>query len=305
MRRVSIAAEDGLDLFIKIFDEVKQPKQVLYFIHGMSEHSAGYQELVDYFVRQDIIVVCADLRGHKDNLLDNETYGYFGENGEKYLLSDQLRIINYLKETFSDLEISILAHSFGTVIMRNLLKEESIGINKIILTGPPVAKKGTAIGDPLCSFIGIRGDKKVSNFLTLMFLLNLYAIPWKETLNPQSYDYKELEDPSEGFPFTINGYRALAIHMTWLGSGISHNPNSKLYLLSGEFDITNAGQVGIDSLLKQLNEQGFKHLSSKIYQGKHHGILKHFGRFTTYEDIFNILVDQPVKNLTSYQGQSK
>ena len=81
----------------------EKPKAILQIIHGMSEYIDRYDEFAAYLTEHGFIVVGEDHLGHGESVQSEEYYGYFGKDGNAWIIADihQLRLM--MVEEFPDL----------------------------------------------------------------------------------------------------------------------------------------------------------------------------------------------------------
>ena len=58
-----IKTEDKLNLVL-YSSSVKNPRALIFIVHGMGEHAKRYAHVVEYFTNVNIATVAIDLRGH-------------------------------------------------------------------------------------------------------------------------------------------------------------------------------------------------------------------------------------------------
>ena len=132
MREFTVTAADGLELGAAAF-EPENPRGIVQIIHALREHKERYYDLAARLEEQGYVAVIADLRGHGQSVNAKYFLGHFESADE--LLSDQVCISEYIKETYPGLDIAILADSQGSVIARLYLKDHDADVSKLIMTG--------------------------------------------------------------------------------------------------------------------------------------------------------------------------
>lgn len=124
---------DGHSLAYKVWNNVDSPQGIIIFIHGMAEHIERYDHLAQYLNSNNYIVYGLDQRGHGKT---SGKRGYFHlNNGWKKVTDDQVEFYNYIRCNNPTLKISYFAHSMGSFILRYILANHNIEINKVILSG--------------------------------------------------------------------------------------------------------------------------------------------------------------------------
>ena len=163
MENVILKAKDGTDLALSVY-EVPNAKGVVQVIHGIMEHRGRYERLALELNKIGYTVVTSDLRGHGKTA---KVLGFFKEkDGHKELLRDQKIITKYIFKRLNVYKVDIFAHSFGTIITRNLLQTESLNYKSIILSGYPAPVKESSMGIVISNILRkIKGAKAYSPML--------------------------------------------------------------------------------------------------------------------------------------------
>ncbi len=100
------------------------------FVHGMVETMNGYLKVKDFLVDSGYNVVLYNQRGHGE---DTEKLGYLYKGDDFKLVNDVIEIEKHLKRCFNASEVIIVAHSFGTAVVRAALNITSF--DKVVLNG--------------------------------------------------------------------------------------------------------------------------------------------------------------------------
>lgn len=104
-------------------------KNILIFVHGFgTDKNEGFNLFLDIsnYFQKDYLILRFDLTGYGES--EGKDYEFQFEKAAKDLDS----IIKYVKENYNDKDISIIAHSLGTVVTGILSPNN---IKKIIFTG--------------------------------------------------------------------------------------------------------------------------------------------------------------------------
>lgn len=296
MEKVNINAEDGYKLDIHIF-KTKNEKAVIQIIHGMEEHQERYENFIKELNENGFSVVSSDLRGHGINCRE---LGFFKEkDGYNQLISDQKIITKYIKEKFKNLPIYIFAHSFGTIITRVLLQNNSKEYQKVVLSGYPNYKLAAHIGIVVSNIIKtIHGPKYKSNLLTSLSIGGFN----KSIKNPKTnFDWiscneetvkKYIEDSYCGIGFTCSAFNDLyhlviMMHNTKLYNNIKKD--IKFLLLRGLEDPCTGFDKGSKNSYEILQNAGFQNIELITYPKMRHEILSEKDNDKVYKDILNFL----------------
>lgn len=292
MKKVILKARDGYTLEVHIF-EVKNAKAVIQLVHGMEEHQERYEKFIGILNKEGFSVVSSDLRGHGSSA---ENLGFFKEkNGYLELIEDEKTITSYIKKQYPNLPIYLFAHSFGTIITRVLLKENSSEYEKIVLSGYPNFQKEAYLGIVVAKVIEIfRGSKYKSKLLANLSIGRFN----KSISNPSSacdwISYNEenvksyLNDPYCGIGFTCSAYKDL-FHLNILMHQSKNyqnvNQNLQILLVRGEDDASTGFEKGARDSYQVLEQAGFKKIESIVYPHMRHEILLELNNQIVYNDI--------------------
>lgn len=192
-------------MYLKSFDETllnieviesSHPKGVVIINHGFSEHLGRYEHLARFLANNEYNVIRYDLRGH------GKTTAVLGRlNDYRDFIKDCDAVVDYCKDTYPNLPLTIIGHSMGGFVSVNYALRHKEKIRSMILSGPalfdlpkskginavalnvmgtlfPKFEIGNPIGDEICSVkevvIANREDKlvlkKVSAGMLYQFL---------------------------------------------------------------------------------------------------------------------------------------
>lgn len=291
MQKLTLQAEDGYPLDLHVF-AAEKPKAVIQLVHGMEEHQERYEGFIAFLNTNGFSVISSDLRGHGYNC---PSLGFFkAKNGYQALLSDQKLITKYIQTTFHNSPIYILAHSFGTIITRVLLQDNSQNYQKVILSGYPNYQFGAHFGIIVSDLIKLfRGPKYKSKFLAKLSVEKFnQKIPNPKTpvdwvcANEETVQ-RYLNDPYCGFGFTCSAFNDL-YHLMIMMHHVKHyhdiNPHLKLLLASGADDPCTGFVKGTRDSYDTLEEAGFNSIETITYPGMRHEILAEKDRNQVYQD---------------------
>ena len=127
---------DGINIFYRTWKPSKKIEKIIIVAHGMAGHGEFFVLLADKLVNQGIMVIAPDYRNH------GHSEGKKGDLKKfKYLLKDLYYFINFIKELYPNIPISLFGESMGGTVSINYAKkfpEEFSRLSSLILFAPGV-----------------------------------------------------------------------------------------------------------------------------------------------------------------------
>lgn len=129
----------GTHLFAQSWMPARSPRALLAIVHGVTEHSDRYANLVHPMIEADIGVAAFDLRGH------GRSRGRRGhvESWRDYL-GDLERFLRHAKGQFADQPVYLYGHSLGSLIALGYVMEQPPSVAGVIVSGTAVDPAGVA-----------------------------------------------------------------------------------------------------------------------------------------------------------------
>ena len=125
-----VKTEDKLDLVL-YSSSVKNPRAVIFLVHGMGEHAKRYAHVIEYFKNVNIATVAIDLRGHGNSE---------GQRGHMpsfdHMMHDLTLSLAHVTNDYKGTPVILYGHSMGGNLILNYLLRNSDGIIGAIATGP-------------------------------------------------------------------------------------------------------------------------------------------------------------------------
>lgn len=125
-----VTTEDNLSLVL-YSSSVKNPRALIFLVHGMGEHAKRYEHVVEYFKNVNIVTVAIDLRGHGNSE---------GQRGHMpsfdHMMNDLKLSLSEIDSVYKGVPIFLYGHSMGGNLILNYLLRNSDRVTGAIATGP-------------------------------------------------------------------------------------------------------------------------------------------------------------------------
>ena len=266
-------------------------------VHGMAEHKERYLPFMEWLAAQGWASVINDHRGHGGSVRGTGDLGYFYEGGADALVKDLHQVTLWFRDRFPGLPLVLFGHSMGALAVRCFAHRYDGDIDGLIVCGSPGPNPATGFGLALNRLMtALRGERYVSRLFVGM-TTGGYArrFPDPKTVNAwlsvdqgnvRAYD----ADPLCGFPFTLNGYRALLTLMKEAYAIVpAGHPDLPVRFISGAEDPCAPDGKGFNAAVAHMRACGYRDVSGKLYPGMRHEILNDIGREGVYADVLAML----------------
>ncbi|WP_290773857.1 alpha/beta hydrolase [Anaerofustis sp.] len=291
-----------LSCFIKAPDD--KVKGVVQISHGMAEHKERYFDFMNYLVQKGYLCVIHDHRGHGESIDKKDNLGYFYDDSGEMIVKDLYIILKKIKKEYENVPYFIFAHSMGTLVARNFLKEFDHEIDGLILSGPPYENKMANLGIKITEKIEkFKGEHYRSTFInTLAF--GSFDDKFEEKiknkwLNSDINEVKKYNDnPLCGYIFTLNGFKNLfkMVNKAFKKEEYKvRNKNLPILFLAGEDDPVIGGEKRFLESINFLKNIGYKNTKHILYYGLRHEILNEVNKCEVYKDILKFIEENTKK----------
>jgi len=293
------ASADDLDLYATVFRPEGTPSGVLLVVHGMSEHRKRYYPFMEWMTSKGYVTVCYDHRGHGQSIKDPDDLGFMYDGGWSALIEDCGVIVNWIGDNFPGYKVSLFGHSMGSMVVRSYAKRYDDKLDCLIVCGCPGENPKAKMGVKMAKFFGkLCGWHKRSKILEKAST-GKFEKQFAYEGVPRSWSCSDLEvvkqfadDPLCGFPFTNNGYYNLSSLMLdcyskdgWKMS----NPDLPIKFVSGADDPCRVSDEVFNNAVELMRTVGYKNVTSHLYPGVRHQLLKDKGYMQAWEDIYKFV----------------
>ncbi len=280
-----------------------KPKAILQIIHGMVEFIDRYNDFAEYLVAQGYLVTGEDHLGHGASVRSDEYHGYFGENGNEWVIADIHHLREMMQEEFPGVPYLMLGHSMGSFLIRQYITEKDAeyakGLAGVIVMGtgwqPEIAlKAGKLIAKLL-------GTKKVGKSARILDGIS-FGSYLKRIKNPNTASDWLTKDekivrwyrntPWCTFPFSPNAYYHMfsgmqkaqdVERMKKLPAGMP-----LLFTSGAEDPVGGWGEAVRKTYMIYLENSPCK-VDIKMYDDDRHEILNETDRDVVYKDMLDFL----------------
>jgi alpha-beta hydrolase superfamily lysophospholipase len=280
-----------------------KPKAILQIIHGMIEFIDRYDDFAKFLTEHGYLVTGEDHLGHGASVISDEYHGYFGKDGNAYVIADihQLRLM--MSEEFPDVPYTMLGHSMGSFLIRQYITEKdgryAEGLSGVIVMGTGWQPNAILhFGKAVATILGKnKVGAKAKLIDTLSFGSNLKHIENPRTISDWLTKDEKIVDwyraqPWCTFNFSPNGYYhmfdgMLKAHdverMKKLPEGLP------ILFTSGAEDPVGAWGEGVRKAFMVYTENTKCDVSIKLYDDDRHEILNETDKDVVYKDMLEFL----------------
>ncbi len=288
---------DGLGLSVCVVSpDGGQPKGLVQFAHGMAEHKERYLPFMQFLADNGYACLINDHRGHGLSVKAPGDLGYFYAGGAQALVDDLHQLTLWFRQRYPGLRLILFGHSMGSLAVRVYRQKYDGDIDGLVVCGSPGANPATGAGLLLNKVMTLfKGERYISKLFVNMTTGSFNkgnpksgsANAWLSTNqdNVQKYD----ADPLCGFPFTLNGYRALLTLMRDAYNAVpAGHPDLPVHFISGENDPCAPDKKGFDSAVACVKRDGYRNVTAKMYPNMRHEILNHAEHQLVYDDLLGL-----------------
>lgn len=291
------SAVDTLPLSVCVVTpEDAAPRALVQLAHGMAEHKERYYPFMEFLADHGYASIINDHRGHGASVKSPEDLGYFYAGGAAALVEDLHQITLWFRVRFPGLKLFLFGHSMGSLAVRVYRQKYDGDIDGLVVCGSPGQNPATAAGLALNRVMTLfKGERYISKLfidMTTGSFSKAHPDPntrnaWLSTNqdNVQRYD----ADPLCGFPFTLNGYKALLELMRDAYRSVpAGKPSLPVHFLSGAEDPCAPDEKGFNAAVECVRRDGYRTVTARLYPGMRHELLNHAERQMVYDDLLEV-----------------
>lgn len=278
--------------------KAENPKAVVQIVHGMSEHAGRYDEFASFLTQNGILVYAEDHRGHGKTAGTIERVGHVAdEDSMGKIMEDVVLLHKKIKEDNPNLPVYLLGHSMGSFISRMFSYTHPDLVDGFIYsaTSAHPGAKGS-LGVKLAAIVKAFGKRKRSKlFDTIAFgdfnkkyKPNRTKKDWLTRDNQVVDNY--IKDEFCMQIFSAQFFYDLAnvvIDINEETNIKNSNLDKPILFISGDMDPVGEYGVGFKKVVDTFKKYGATDVTTKLYEGGRHEMLKEINREEVYNDILS------------------
>lgn len=284
---------NGQDIFCRFWGVSEKPKGIVQIFHGLAEHSGRYADFAAYLNSLGFAVYACDERGHgktgelNQNLCDLDGDGFHG------IVRDQQILSKLIREKHPGTPLFIFAHSFGSFIAQEYIKQYGTEVDGLVLSGScrmgGVVMAAGFVVAAMSLVFGRKRPNKLANQLSFGSYNKRIPNPagkfdWLSCDKEQVKKYEE--DPFCGFIVSCNFFFYMTKGLMLLNRKTGSIPKElPVYLIAGAEDPVGEYGEGVKQLYDGYKVLGIKDLQMKIYPGCRHEIINELNREEVLRDV--------------------
>ena len=276
-----------------------EPKAIVQIIHGMTEYIGRYEDFARYLTEDGFLVCGEDHLGHGESVISDEYHGFFGENGNAWVISDIHKLRQIMQEEHPELPYLMLGHSMGSFLIRQYITEENCGYAKglsgVVVMGtgwqPDIVLKS---GMLVAKLQGLNKVGKRSKMIEMMsFGQYLKRIPDATSFNAWLSKDSEIVDRYKDDPWCTFHFTPNAFYHMFGGMLKAHDidrmknlpEGMPLLLTSGAEDPVGNWGDGVRKAYMVYLENTKCAVDIRLYEDDRHEILNETDRAEVYSDL--------------------
>ena len=280
-----------------------KPKAIVQIIHGMIEFIGRYDEFASYLAEAGYLVCGEDHIGHGESVISDEYHGYFGSDGNAWLIADIHKLRCIMQEEYPEVQYLMIGHSMGSYLLRQYITENDAefakGLDAVVLMGTgwePELK--IRMGMVIAAIMGLdKVGKRARLIEAVSFGTYLKKVKKPRTIN----DWLTKDDaaidsyrsnPWCTFNFTPNAFYHMFSGMLKANDKARMRKLPKglpLLLISGAEDPVGNWGEGVRKTYMAYLENSQCDVNIRIYEDDRHEILNETNKAEVYDDIRSFL----------------
>jgi alpha-beta hydrolase superfamily lysophospholipase len=293
----TLAAADGIELFVYRWLPDAAAKAVVQIVHGLAEHAGRYARLAGALTAAGYAVYADDHRGHGRTARDAAALGFFAErDGWQRCLDDLWRLNRRIAADHPGLPILLLGHSMGSFLAQHFISEHGDALAGAVLSAssgkpPPLAAIGRVVARLERLRLGAHGRSALIHALSFGAYNKPFA-PARTPFDWLSRDAAEVDkyaaDPLCGFPATVQLWIDLLDALPEIARPARQARIPKrlpIFIISGARDSVSADTKGLQQLLAAYRTAGLERVTHRFYPEARHELFNELNREEVTRDL--------------------
>lgn len=290
-REIKLTTEDDkLDLSVAIYD-VEKAKGIVQIVHGALEFKERYEKFCRFLQSKGYAVIASDNRGHGQSVNGNYEEGFM--YGYEELIEDQHMLAEYIKKEYPGKTLTMLGHSFGSMLARIYIQKYDDTIDKLILTGTPRYVPGVNLAIDVTRNMLVDEEDP---FLTSKFYDRVTDLPLIQNRVSDRIGAEQFE-AFKNSPNFVRSYPSVS-HLTLYEANSQmnvvqdfqlNNPDLRILIAVGTLDDLVGEREGLASTAGTLQKAGYEDIVIQIYEEQPHEILTAVDSEVIFHDMLQFI----------------
>ncbi len=294
MKELYLDTFDGYKLYVRVWDEVKEPRGAVLLAHGMAEHIGRYDDFATYLNNAGYVVIGDDERGHRNS---TPVLGVVQGDSYNQTIEDKKMLCEYIAQEYN-LPIVLFGHSYGSFVSQGFLERHSKYIKGCVLCGTSYMKTflmTLALGISTIMSSLIQADKPAKLIEKLSFGSYSNAFPEETPFNWLSRNMDNVAnyeaDPACGITMSMGFYQSFFAGVNKLYTEeklATIDKKLPILITVGEKDPVSNMSKNAMRLYDYYLSHGLN-VTYKVYRDDRHEILNEVDKDIVYKDILDFI----------------
>ncbi|MCD7845958.1 MAG: alpha/beta hydrolase [Oscillospiraceae bacterium] len=276
---------------------------VIQLVHGVAEYIERYEAFVAFMAEQGFLVAGDDHLGHGQSIRDDSELGWFGEeNGWSYLVQDEKKLLDILREKYDGVPFVLFGHSMGSFIARTYLGWYPGDYDCCILSGtgyhaPLVCKAGKMLAQREIKAHGSKyRSKRLQNVAFGGYLKGIenpigendWICRDKEVVRRYDADPKCSFTPTAGLMRDMMTGLDIICRSSHM---VKMDKEMPVLFIAGDADPVGNYGKGVQKTAERFRQAGMADVSVNLYPGARHEVLNELNKEEVWDDVLGWLED--------------
>jgi alpha-beta hydrolase superfamily lysophospholipase len=293
----TLAAADGVPLFVYRWLPDAPPKAAVHIAHGLAEHAGRYARLAAALTAAGYAVYANDHRGHGGTARQPQELGFFAaSDGWRKCVDDLWQLNRRIAADHPGLPVVLIGHSMGSFLAQHVISEHGQALAGVVLSAsngkpPPLAAAGRLIARIERYRLGPRGKSALIHALGIGAFNKPFA-PARTEFDWLSRDAAEVDkyvaDPLCGFRCSVQLWIDLLDALGEIADPARQARIPKhlpVLVIAGGNDPVSANTKGLQQLLAAYHAAGLERVIHRFYPAARHELFNEVNRDEVTHDV--------------------